>query len=288
MCHFFERGRCLKGDRCNHAHGTEDLSKHGGASDSLGGYGATGSSSDGRGRAGDLGAAPGRGIVDGQSVSTSDERGRQPLGPLPLSELLADYSSTSVLSGDALTAAMGDNVLHQAAYGYPACNWNDGGASYVGASMSSDAVAASAAMAAFGGLGLAPLENLQNLGLSPLESPLWNMQWASPGANYGSALGHPGSPNPYSAGLGQSPGIGESPIPSPMCVAPTPSPTPGVRHRYDDNGSLRSPYDLEKRLASLDVVVRDLASEARDFTAASGAAVGGTTSTSEQRVVHRI
>eukprot|EP00439_Symbiodinium_sp_Y106_P015302 s626_g2.t1 len=25
MCHFFERGRCLKGERCNHAHGPEDL-----------------------------------------------------------------------------------------------------------------------------------------------------------------------------------------------------------------------------------------------------------------------
>ncbi|CAL1154967.1 unnamed protein product, partial [Cladocopium goreaui] len=25
MCHFYERGRCLKGERCNHAHGPEDL-----------------------------------------------------------------------------------------------------------------------------------------------------------------------------------------------------------------------------------------------------------------------
>ena len=37
MCHFFERGRCLKGERCNHAHGPEDLrepkSKANGASD---------------------------------------------------------------------------------------------------------------------------------------------------------------------------------------------------------------------------------------------------------------
>jgi hypothetical protein len=298
MCHFYERGRCLKGDRCNHAHGTEDLRSD--IREQLEGTartttqrpttngGATAGSGSGNNASVDASSARwqqslGDAQIEGQIAKLLiEEQCRQPLGPLPLSELLADFgSSASMASGDALNT-IGD-VFHQSAYGYPACHWNDCGASFPGAAaMSNDAAAASVAMAALGGLSLAPLENLQNLGLSPLvgaESPFWN-QWPPTGTSYD----HPATPNPYSASPFQTPGGNASTtspaIPSPQLCQPTPSPTPGVR--YDESGL--AGLDLEKRLASLDVVVRDLASEARDFSAASV----NEQRANEQRVVHRI
>ncbi|CAK0896399.1 unnamed protein product, partial [Prorocentrum cordatum] len=80
MCHFFERGRCLKGDRCNHAHGPDDLRRS-------------------------LAAAAAASSTSGPELVTDDQRavgaaaagaragpreGRGPGSPLPLAELLAD------------------------------------------------------------------------------------------------------------------------------------------------------------------------------------------------------
>jgi hypothetical protein len=108
MCHFFERGRCLKGERCNHAHGSEDLRmpvRRAGAGSSQGTTnvgGVIGDPTVGSACApiGMWGMNPPVGnSMTGMGHTVAAPMGlRSPLSPLPLAELLGEGSNTNIAS----------------------------------------------------------------------------------------------------------------------------------------------------------------------------------------------
>lgn len=97
ICNFFERGYCRKGDRCNHAHGSVDLRAH-------------------------TGVPPQKG--ENASMTASQDSSKQQRNRLPLAELLVQPQNSSVLSnafGGALAMPLPPHVAPPPTYTAPSC-----------------------------------------------------------------------------------------------------------------------------------------------------------------------
>jgi hypothetical protein len=271
MCHFFERGRCLKGERCNHAHGSEDLrfptrrgQQGGGMSQAKNHAEAVrlyneGASSMG-GIIGDpsLGAvgmwgmnAPGGNTMPVMSNGVAAPMGlRSPLSPLPLAELLGDTGgNTNIASPEPPMTLGGIEATHL---------------------QSPDLFSMWSAWTppnAFGG---------------PLGLPLPTQAPAPPPNPLVGA-----TPTPIASFQGLSPMPGAATAPpaalGPLC-SPAPGPSdPAVSGEGMGRGLLSSKApggdlgnsvvcDLSNRLASLDIACKDLQTEVRSYVDVRGVA----------------
>eukprot|EP00448_Togula_jolla_P003320 CAMPEP_0170605466 /NCGR_PEP_ID=MMETSP0224-20130122/19988_1 /TAXON_ID=285029 /ORGANISM="Togula jolla, Strain CCCM 725" /LENGTH=441 /DNA_ID=CAMNT_0010930471 /DNA_START=46 /DNA_END=1368 /DNA_ORIENTATION=+ len=244
MCHFYLRGRCLKGERCNHAHGVEDLRRPPVSAEAAEAAACTPSRPTTSTAASELvlGAPP---LSDaGTYVDGSGPGLRHPLSPLRLDDLLTDTVNASTGSkfmtpGNVATPGSMAGFCSPDAMRTPVdVPWNMGG---FGASP--------------GGL---------NGGLS-LPPPLP----ANPAAmwSYATAISSPVTPMPCLQAM--TPLGPESALPHGANMLPAAGSWEGPAGSTEELGPEVS-CDLEKRLASLDTVVRDLAAEVRGLSAPGG------------------
>eukprot|EP00930_Biecheleria_cincta_P033851 TRINITY_DN23435_c0_g1_i1.p1 TRINITY_DN23435_c0_g1~~TRINITY_DN23435_c0_g1_i1.p1 ORF type:complete len:550 (-),score=114.78 TRINITY_DN23435_c0_g1_i1:105-1658(-) len=299
MCHFFLRGRCLKGERCNHAHGPEDMRQGAPKSpqDAVQGAGAAGGSSGSASR-------PSTSMEASESTpkaSTTGLFGGSPGdaktgSPLNLADMLTNAHLTGIGSHAPVLPAA--TAGFQAAQAAQAAGFQAQAAQAVQAAHA----AAQAAQAAVSMLG----HQQQDLSLAAAWGAAMPWSMASgygaaavagtaavpmmPGWNQGSNICHglesissPLPPVPahqallgatalHTPGSCYADGVGFAPTPGSSYFG-GPSPPVGLGPPLLPPGAEFSevlPCDLTERLASLDAACHDFSADVRTITEAGG------------------
>jgi hypothetical protein len=275
MCHFFERGRCLKGERCNHAHGSEDMRPAIRRQQALELEARQQAAASTGGVIGDAnttaaatawGTAPlNMGLAGHSTAATAPLGLRSPLSPLPLAELLGESAANGNSGTPVPPMPMGfDNIGQSPDLFNMWSAWTP--------------------QSAFGGplslpLPMPPPNPLANA--NPPGTPLGGYQGVSPLP--GSLHVHPATAPPAAFGGGPLgsplPGTASATGKAEGALSKAPGPDDSIK------------CDLSDRLASLDLVCNGLAGDVRALTGGSPAGetgaigVGGPEA---QRLVHRI
>jgi len=276
ICNFYERGYCKKGDRCNHAHGMEDLRPCTPSTKS--------SSVEADGFCMDSLSEEKKPQEEIITLEQPPVQKKSTRNPLPLAELLLDDNNDYTLHAaptptksashgpTSLAHAMSLTPLGVQGIGQtPECLWASG--------LSSLNYGQMHPMSPVGVYPMSPtcaMYPASPLGMpTPTPSPLGMLSMYAPQEPLDVLLGHQHQANPQTG----TPGMGLSCDPGLLGAPPSMAELMAAQqYREEANQALLQQQQLmplDARLASLDACVRDLAADVKNLQAPAAAAAPG-------------